>query len=84
MNHDNSYRPIEFGHFPLISWFTVKRMERGELEREIDARGAKNRGRRGERAIVGENPAGPFVYEHCLAYSTPHHGLRLYIRAVTT
>lgn len=24
-----------------------------------------------QRAIVGENPAGPFVYEHCLAYSVP-------------
>lgn len=67
MNHGNSYRPIELGHFSLISWFTVKsRGKRGSCgSRLVEPK------EKGKRAIVGENPAGPFVYEHCLAYSTP-------------
>lgn len=61
MNHRESSN--RFAHFCLISWFVVR-------ESKIRADGRK-------RAIDDENPAGPFVYGHCLLYSTP--SLRPYI-----
>lgn len=72
MNHRESTN--RFAHFCLISWFVV-----GESRIRRADEGRK-------RAIDDENPAGPFVYGHCLLYSTPSllAHVHIYIRAVTT
>lgn len=70
-----------FVHFSLISWFIAKHRGRTKFIDHV----ARQRRKERKRAIVGENPAGPFVYEYVLSgLFNPHHGLRLYIRTVTT